>query len=75
MSLTESANQLLDSIIEMPAQFAEVVTTHLSSGDPVTAAIVAVLMGFGALFVALSVGAFGYLSLGALVEFLSVENA
>jgi len=66
MSLTEAANELLDSIIEMPGQFADV-----AMHDPLSA----VLMAFGALFVGLSVGAFGYLSLGALVEFLSVENA
>jgi len=66
MSLTESANELLDSIIEMPGQFADV-----AMHDPLSA----VLIAFGALFVTLAVGAFGYLSLGALVSFLSVENA
>ena len=39
-----------------------------------TAAFSAVLIALGALFVGLSVGAFGYLTLGAVVEFLSVEN-
>ncbi|MEF8853092.1 MAG: hypothetical protein V5A28_11865 [Haloarculaceae archaeon] len=75
MSLMESANELLDSIVEMPFRFAEVVTTHLASGDPVTAAVVALLMAFGALFVGLSVGVFGYLTVGGVVSFLSVERS
>ena len=33
MSLVESAEELLDSIIRMPAEFAGVVTAHLSNGD------------------------------------------
>lgn len=74
MSLTESAEELLNSIIQMPFEFAGVVTQHLANGDPVTAAFSAMLIAFGTLFVGLSVAVFGYLSLGALVEFLSVEN-
>jgi hypothetical protein len=66
MSLTESANELLDSIIAMPGQFADV-----AMHDPLSA----VLIAFGGLFVTLAVGAFGYLSLGAFISFLSVENA
>ena len=74
MSLVESAEELLDSIIRMPSEFTGVVTVHLSNGDPVTAAFSAMLIALGALFVGLSVGAFGYLTLGAVIEFLSVEN-
>ena len=74
MSLVESAEELLDSIIQMPSEFTGVVTVHLSNGDPVTAAVSAMLIALGALFVGLSVGAFGYLTLGAVIEFLSVEN-
>ena len=65
MSLTESANELLNSVIEMPFRFAEV-----AMHDPLSA----VLVAFGALFVGLAVGAFGYLTLGAAVAFLSVER-
>jgi hypothetical protein len=66
MSLTESANELLNSVIEMPFRFAEV-----AMHDPISA----VLIAFGTLFVAGAMGAFGYLTLGAVVDFLSTENA
>lgn len=66
MSLTESANELLNSLIEMPFRFAEI-----AMHDPISA----VLIAFGTLFVGASVGAFGYLALGSLVDFLSTENA
>jgi hypothetical protein len=66
MSLTESANELLNSVIEMPFKFAEI-----AMHDPISA----VLLAFGSLFVVASVGAFGYLTFGAVVDFLSTENA
>jgi hypothetical protein len=66
MSLTESLTELLNSVVEMPFKFAEV-----AMHDPLSA----VLIAFGALFVGLAVGAFGYLTVGSLVAFLSTENA
>ncbi len=65
MSLAESANELLDSIIEMPFLFADV-----AAHDPLSA----VLVAFGSLFVGLAMSVFGYLSLGALVAVLSAER-
>lgn len=58
--------QLVDSIVSMPEKFADV-ATH----DPLSA----VLMLFGALFVFGAVGAFGYLSLGALADLLTPASA
>lgn len=66
MSLTESLTELLDSAIEMPFKFAEV-----AMHDPLSA----ILIAFGALFVGLAVGAFGYLTVGGIVAFLSVERS
>jgi hypothetical protein len=59
MSLVDSVNQLVESVVEMPSRFAEV-----AAHDPLNP----VLMAFGVLFVGASVAALGYLSLGALVS-------
>jgi hypothetical protein len=60
MSLASAAAELVQSLIEMPGRFADV-----AAHDPLNP----VLMLFGVLFVAGSVGMLGYLTLGALVEF------
>ncbi|WP_135667583.1 hypothetical protein [Halorhabdus rudnickae] len=54
--------KLLDSIVEMPAKFADV-----AMHDPIGA----VLIAFGALFVGLAVLAGGVLSLGAVLDLFS----
>lgn len=59
MSLVDSIELLVESIVEMPSHFADV-----AAHDPVSA----VLMVFGALFVAAASAVFGYLSLGAFVS-------
>ncbi|QLH76180.1 hypothetical protein HZS55_02160 [Halosimplex rubrum] len=56
VTLAESATELVDSIVQMPGEFAEV-----AAHDPVNY----VLIAFGALFVAAASAVFGYLSLGA----------
>ncbi len=53
---------LFNSAVEMPGLLGDIVTN-----DP----IAAVLMGMGGLVFAVSVGALGYFSLGALVELVS----
>ena len=57
---------LIDSVVEMPGEFADV-ATH----DPLNP----VLMLFGVLFVAAPVLAMGYLSLGALFSLFAVESS
>lgn len=54
--------RLLQSVLDAPAEFAAVATQ-----DPVTA----VLFGIGALLVGVSMGALGWLVLGAAVEFVT----
>ena len=66
MSLAESASELVDSIIEMPGHFVDV-ATH----DPVSAALLAI----GALLTFAAVAVLGYLSLGAVLSVLTVENS
>jgi len=56
VTLAESATELVDSIVQMPGEFAEV-----AAHDPLNY----VLIAFGALFVAGASAVFGYLSLGA----------
>jgi hypothetical protein len=55
-------SDLIGSILETPGRFADV-----AAHDPLSA----VLIAFGALFVFLSVGVFGYLTAGAAVDFLT----
>lgn len=59
VSLADALTQLVDSIAEMGPAFLDVATR-----DPISA----VLVAFGALFVFASVGAFGALTVGALVD-------
>lgn len=62
--MTSFATELIDSIIRMPQEFAEVVTA--GGIRPIAALLVAV----GGLFIALSMGVFGYLTLGAVADLL-----
>jgi hypothetical protein len=66
--MTSFAVELVDSIIDMPGRFADVVTAG-GSIQPVAVALVAL----GGLFIAASVGAFGYLTLGALLDLVTPE--
>jgi hypothetical protein len=54
--------ELLESVARLPFEFAEI-ATH----DPLSA----LLMGVGSLIVAASVGGFGYLVAGAVVDLLT----
>lgn len=62
VSVQTFLSELFESLVDMGPKFAEVATR-----DPVAG----VLVAFGALFVFASVGAFGYLTLGALVNVLT----
>lgn len=66
--MTSFAVELIDSIIEMPGRFVDVITAG-GGIQPVSVALIA----FGALFIAASVGAFGYVTLGALVDLVTPE--
>jgi hypothetical protein len=66
MTLAESATQLVDSIVAMPGHFADV-----AAHDPLSAA----LIGVGALVMAVTMGAFGYLSLGAFFSLFTVDTS
>lgn len=66
MSLAESASELVQSIIDIPGEFAAV-----AAHDPVSA----VLLALGALLTALPVLVLGYLTLGAAVSIFTVEAA
>lgn len=56
--------ELVDSVVAMPSEFATVV-----GNDPVSAVLVAV----GTLLMVVSFGVLGYLTLGAVVEFLTPD--
>lgn len=58
-------SDLIDSIVEMPGEFAAVATN-----DPVSA----VLVALGTLLIAFSMGVFGYLTLGALVDLVIPDS-
>jgi hypothetical protein len=62
VSLEAFVSQLVDSILTVPWEFLDVATR-----DP----IAGVLVAFGALFVFASVGAFGALTLGAVLDLLT----
>ena len=62
VSLETLLTQLVDSIADVGPEFLDVATR-----DPISA----VLIAFGALFVFASVGAFGALTFGALVDLLT----
>ena len=53
---------LIDSIVQFPSEITEVATQ-----SPITA----VLVAMGGLLIAISMGVFGYLSLGAVVSLVS----
>ena len=55
---------LIDSIVSMPGEFATV-----ANHDPLAAVLVAV----GAVFMLVSFGVFGYLTLGALVDLVTPD--
>jgi hypothetical protein len=56
------ATDLVDSIIELPFEFAKVVTE--AGPRPVAGLLIAI----GGLFILASVGVFGYLTLGAVMD-------
>lgn len=56
--------RLLSDLLRMPGEFADVAAT-----DPLSALLLLV----GALLVAVSMGAFGYLTLGALVDLVTPD--
>lgn len=55
---------LIDSVVSMPGEFATVATN-----DP----LAAVLLALGTVLIAFSMGVFGYLTLGALVDLLTPD--
>lgn len=62
--MADFLSQLVDSIVEMPDLFADVAAV-----DPLSALLLVV----GALLVGVSVGVFGVLSLGAVLNLVSPE--
>jgi len=62
VSLETLVSELLESIVDAGPQFLDIATR-----DPISA----VLIAFGALFVFASVGAFGVLTLGAVLDLVT----
>jgi hypothetical protein len=59
------ATEFVDSLVEMPGQFADV-----AAHDPISA----VLVAMGAVLVTAPLGLFGVLTLGAVVEFIVPDS-
>jgi len=57
---------VIGNITEMITQF-----TNIALSDPLSA----ISLAFGSLFIAVSVGAFGYLALGAAVDLVTPERS
>lgn len=66
--MTSFAVDLLNDTLEMPAKFYDVITAG-GGVQPVSV----LLILFGTLFLAASVGVFGYVTLGAIVDLVTPE--